>query len=62
MAQILLREEIAFPDSVVSGPRVSRELDHPIMKWENRARNYVDERLVHALVKGKIDESIDGRC
>jgi len=48
VANLLLREEAAYPESVVAAPRVSGEADHPFMKWEREAQDYGEERLVHA--------------
>jgi len=39
VANLLLREEAAFPESVVVGPPISREADHPFMKWEKEAQD-----------------------
>ena len=55
VANLLLREEAAFPESVVAGPHISREADHPFMKWERRAQDYGEKRLAHAQVQGKIE-------
>lgn len=32
VADLLLREEAAFPDSVLGGPHISKEQDHSFMK------------------------------
>jgi hypothetical protein len=45
VAQLLLREEAEFPESVLAGPHISREPDHPFMKWEKKAQQYAEERL-----------------
>ena len=55
VANLLLREEAAFPESVVAAPHISREADHPFMKWEREAQDYGEERLVHAQAQGKIE-------
>ena len=55
VAQLLLREEAAFPESVLAGPHISREPDHPFMKWEKKAQQYAEERLAHAQAQDKID-------
>jgi hypothetical protein len=55
VANLLLREEAAFPESVVAAPHISREADHPFMKWEREAQDYGEERLAHAQAQGKIE-------
>ncbi len=40
VANLLLREEAAFPESVLGGPHISKELDHPFMKWEREALDW----------------------
>ncbi|RDL38292.1 Uncharacterized protein BP5553_02632 [Venustampulla echinocandica] len=54
VANLLLREEAAFPESVMAGPHISREPDHPFMKWEREAQGYRERRLVNAQAEGKI--------
>ena len=55
VANLLLREEAAFPESVVAGPHISREADHPFMKWEREAQDYGEERLLRAQARDKIE-------
>jgi hypothetical protein len=55
VANLLLREEAAFPESVMAGPYISREPDHPFMKWEREAQDYGEKRLAHAQAQGKIE-------
>jgi hypothetical protein len=55
VASLLLREEAAFPGSFVAGPHISREVDHPFMKWEREAQDYAEERLAHVQAQGKIE-------
>lgn len=55
VAKLLLREEAAFPESVVAGPHISREADHPFMKWEREAQDYGERRLVRAQAQGRIE-------
>lgn len=37
VANLLLYEEAAFPESVVAVPYILREADYPFMKWEREA-------------------------
>lgn len=53
VASLLLREDAAFPESVMAGPHISREPDHPFMKWEKEAHNCGEERLANAREKDK---------
>jgi hypothetical protein len=55
VANLVLREEAAFPESAMAGPYISREPDHPFMKWERAAQNYGEERLARALAQEKIE-------
>ena len=55
VANLLLREEGAFPESVMAGLHISREPDHPFMKWERAAQDYGEERLAHAQAQGRIE-------
>jgi hypothetical protein len=55
VATLLLREEAAFPESVLAGPHISKEPDHPFMKWEKETQQYVEERLAHAQAQDKIE-------
>ncbi len=55
VANLLLREEVAFPESVVAGPYISREADHPFIKWEREAQDYGEERYAHAQAQDKIE-------
>ena len=55
VANLLLREEAAFPESVVAGPHISREADHPFMKWEREAQDYGEKRLLRAQARDKIE-------
>ncbi|TVY38476.1 hypothetical protein LOCC1_G006448 [Lachnellula occidentalis] len=48
VANLLLREEAAFPESVMAAPHISREADYPFMKWEREAQEYGEERLARA--------------
>ncbi|KAH8665147.1 hypothetical protein BGZ60DRAFT_540508 [Tricladium varicosporioides] len=54
VANLILREEAAFPESVVAGPHISREAEHPFMKWEREAHDYGEKRLVNALAQDKV--------
>ncbi|RFU35947.1 hypothetical protein B7463_g411, partial [Scytalidium lignicola] len=55
VANLLLREEAAFPESGMSRLDISREPDHPFMKWEGEAQDYEEKELAHAQVQGKIE-------
>jgi len=55
VASLLQREEAAFPESVMAGPHVSKEPDHPFMKWEREARDYGEEQLARAHAQDKIE-------
>jgi hypothetical protein len=55
VANLLLCVESAFPDSVVAGRHISRESDHPFMKWEKEAQDYGEKRLAHAQTQNKIE-------
>jgi hypothetical protein len=55
VANLLLREEAAFPESVVAGPRLSREPDHPFMEWEREAQDYGEEQLASAWARDKVE-------
>ncbi|KAH8592020.1 hypothetical protein B0O99DRAFT_690083 [Bisporella sp. PMI_857] len=54
VANLLLREEAAFPESVVSGSHLSKEADHPNMKWRRDAFEWGEERLASAQERGQI--------
>ncbi|TVY64256.1 hypothetical protein LSUE1_G007265 [Lachnellula suecica] len=54
VASLLQREEVAFPDSVMTGPHISEEQGHPFMKWERQAHEFVKERMAQAQERGKI--------
>jgi hypothetical protein len=53
VANLLLREEAACPESVVAAPHVSREAEHPFIKWEREAQDYGEERLADARAQDK---------
>lgn len=55
VANLLLREEAAFPESAMAAPHISREADHPFMKWEREAQDYGEEQLARAQARGKIE-------
>ncbi|EPE30150.1 hypothetical protein GLAREA_12873 [Glarea lozoyensis ATCC 20868] len=55
VAHLLLCEEAALPESVMSALPISREADHPFMKWEREAQEYGEERLARAQAQGKIE-------
>ncbi|KAH8801512.1 hypothetical protein F5884DRAFT_862206 [Xylogone sp. PMI_703] len=55
VASLLLREEAAFPESVISSPPISMEPDHPFMKWDREAHDYGENRLAQAQAQGKIE-------
>ncbi|KAL2064200.1 hypothetical protein VTL71DRAFT_4694 [Oculimacula yallundae] len=54
VADLLLREEAAFPDSNVAGHLMSREADHPVKRWERKAHDYAEEELALAKKEDKI--------
>lgn len=54
VASILLREEAAFPESAVTGPCLSKEAEHPFMKWERQLLEHEENRLALAQQKNKI--------
>jgi hypothetical protein len=55
VANLLLREEAAFPESAMAGPHISKEPDHPFMKWERGAQDYAEGKLARELAKGEIE-------
>lgn len=57
VANLLLREEAAFPDLVLADSQISEPPDHTCMKWERDAREWGEERLVEAQKRGEISRS-----
>jgi hypothetical protein len=57
VANLLLREEAAFPESVLGGPHISKELDHPFIKCEREAFAWGERQLARAQEQGKISLS-----
>jgi hypothetical protein len=55
VANLLLREEAAFPESIVAGPHISREADHLFMTWEKEAQVYGEKQLVRAQAQDKVN-------
>jgi len=54
VANLLPREEAAFPESVIGKHNISKQPDHPFMKWERKAQDYGKEQLAYAQTQGKI--------
>lgn len=57
VAKLLLREEAAFPESVLAAPHMSKDPDHPLMKREREILKWADERFATAQERGKISPS-----
>ncbi|RDL40870.1 uncharacterized protein BP5553_00849 [Venustampulla echinocandica] len=53
VADLLLREEAAFPELVLGGPRLSKEPYHPFIKCEREAFAWGESRLVRAQERGQ---------
>lgn len=54
VASLFLREEAAFPDADLGRGNIAKEPDHPFMQWEREAREYGEERLARAQMRGEI--------
>ena len=54
VANLLLREQAAFPESVMSGPHLSSEPDHPFTECERAAKEDGEKDFARAHSKGKI--------
>jgi hypothetical protein len=57
VANLLLREEAAFPQLVLGGPYISKEPDHPFIKCEREAFAWGERQLARAQEQGKISSS-----
>jgi hypothetical protein len=57
VANLLLREEAAFPQLVLGGPYISKEPDHPFIKCERDAFAWGERQLARAQEQGKISSS-----
>jgi hypothetical protein len=57
VANLLLREEAIFPQSVLGGLHISKEPDHPFMKCESEAFAWGERQLARAQEQGKISSS-----
>ncbi|KUJ16710.1 uncharacterized protein LY89DRAFT_733717 [Mollisia scopiformis] len=57
VAKLLLREEAAFPQSVLGEPPICEESTHPFVKCEEEAVAWGEKRLALAQKHGKISPS-----
>jgi hypothetical protein len=57
VANLLLREEAAFPESVLGGSHISKEPNHPFVKCEREAFAWGEEQLASLQEDGKISSS-----
>jgi hypothetical protein len=54
VANLLCREEAAFPESVLGGSTIPKEPDHPAMKWESESLDWAEKELARAQERGVI--------
>jgi hypothetical protein len=52
VANLLCREEVAFPEIGLGGSTISNEPDHPATKWEREALDWAEEELAHEQERG----------
>jgi hypothetical protein len=52
VANLLCREEVAFPKVVLGGSAMSKEQDHPATKWEGEALDWAEKELTRAQERG----------
>jgi hypothetical protein len=57
VANLLLRKEAVFSQSVLGGPHISKEPDHPLIKCKKEAFSWGERQLAHAQEQGKISSS-----